>query len=222
MTGAFFALLRRDIGLALRAGGSGFMALAFFAATLTLVPLGIGPEPALLSRIAAGMVWVAAALAALLSLERLFQGDEEDGSLDLFWLSPAAGIPTVIAKCIAQWLTAGLPIVLAAPLFALMLRLEPAGFLPLTTGLLIGSPAFYMIGSLGAALALGIRRGGLLIALIVLPLYTPFIIFGVSAVEAALTGLSPLPSLLYLGAGTLIALAICPLATGAALRLHLT
>jgi heme exporter protein B len=222
MTGALIALLRREIGLALKAGGAGFMALAFFGATLTLVPLGIGPEPALLARIAAGMIWVAAALAALLSLERLFQADEEDGSLDLIWLSPLAGIPMVLIKCAAQWLTAGLPVVIAAPLFGLMLQLPAAGYGPLMLGLLAGTPAFFLIGALGAALALGVRRGGLLIALIVLPLYVPFLIFGAAAVEAALTGVSFWPSLAYLGAGTLLAAALSPLATAAALRLHLS
>lgn len=222
MIRALLALLGRDIGLALRAGGAGFMALAFFAATLTLVPLGIGPEPRLLARIAAGMIWVAAALAALLSLERLFQADEEDGSLDLLWLSPAAGIPLVLAKCTAQWLTAGLPIVIAAPLFALMLQLPSEGYGPLMLSLLAGTPAFFLIGALGAALALGVRRGGLLIALIVLPLYVPFLVFGVSTVEAALTGVSFWPSFSFLLAGTLIAAALFPLAASAALRLHLS
>jgi heme exporter protein B len=222
LIGAWSALLGRDITLALKAGGAGFMALAFFAAVLTLVPLGIGPEPALLARIAAGMIWVAAALASLLSLERLFQADEEDGSLDLIWLSPLGGIPIVIAKCAAQWLTAGLPIVIAAPLFGLMLRLPPEGYGPLVLGLLAGTPAFFLIGALGAALALGVRRGGLLIALIVLPLYVPFLIFGVSTVEAALTGISFWPSFYFLLAGTLIATVLFPLATAAALRLHLS
>jgi len=222
MIRALFALFRRDIDLALKAGGAGFMALAFFAATLTLVPLGIGPEPALLARIAAGMIWVAAALAALLSLERLFQADEEDGSLDLLFLSPLGGIPLVLAKCAAQWLTAGLPIVIAAPLFALMLQLPSEGYVPLMLSLLAGTPAFFLIGALGAALALGVRRGGLLIALIVLPLYVPFLIFGVATVEAALTGVSFWPSFYFLLAGTLIATVLFPLAAAAALRLHLS
>src|SRR5262249_23742069 len=131
MIGAFAALLARDTGLALKAGGAGFMALAFFAAVVVLgAPRGGPPAPSP-ARIATGMIWVAAALSALLSLERLFQADEEDGSLDLLWLSPVSGIPVVLAKCAAQWLTAGLPIVIAAPLFALMLRLPPEGYLPL-------------------------------------------------------------------------------------------
>jgi heme exporter protein B len=222
MLKSFSALLSRDLVLALRGGGAGPMALAFFAATLTLVPLGVGPEPLILGRIAAGMIWIAAALAALLSLERLFQGDAEDGALDLLLLSPLGAIPLVLAKTLAQWLSGGLPVVLLAPLFALMLRLPAEGFVPLALGLLAGTPAFFLIGGLGAALTLGVRRGGLLIALIVLPLYVPFVIFGVTAVEAALIGASPWPSLLILMAGTCLAAALAPLATAAALRLHLT
>jgi heme exporter protein B len=198
------------------------MALAFFAATLTLVPFGVGPEPIILSRIAAGMIWIAAALSALLSLERLFQGDAEDGALDLLLLSPLGAIPLVIAKCLAQWLTSGLPLVLIAPLFGLMLRLPAEGYLPLMLGLLAGTPAFFLIGALGAALTLGVRRGGLLIALIVLPLYVPFVIFGVAAVEAALLGVSVWQCLFMLMAGTCLALALAPIATAAALRLHLS
>jgi heme exporter protein B len=219
---SFAALLSRDLALALRGGGAGPMALAFFAATLTLVPFGVGPEPVILSRIAAGMIWIAAALSALLSLERLFQGDAEDGALDLLLLSPLGAIPLVIAKCLAQWLTSGLPLVLIAPLFGLMLRLPAEAYLPLMLGLLAGTPAFFLIGALGAALTLGVRRGGLLIALIVLPLYVPFVIFGVATVEAALLGVSFWQCLFLLLAGTCLALALAPLATAAALRLHLS
>ncbi len=215
------ALLRRELALAFRAGGSGLMAVAFFAAVLTLVPLGIGPEPELLGRIAPGLVWVAAALAALLSLERLFQSDYEDGSLDLLALSPLGLYGAALVKIGAHWLAVALPIIAAAPVFAALLRLPPAGLAPLMLGLLIGTPLFFLIGAMGAALTLGLRRGGLLIALIVLPLYAPVIIFGVAAVETALTGAPSAPSLMILAGLLLGALALAPVATAAALRLHL-
>lgn len=219
--GAFLALIRRDIVLALRAGGAGLMGLAFFAMTLTLVPLGVGPEPQVLSRIAPGLIFVAAALAALLTLERLFQADYEDGSLDLLWLSPLDGIFIVLAKCLAQWLTAGVPLIIAAPLFALMFRLPPAAHGPLVVALLLATPAFFLIGSLGAALTLGVRRGGLLIALLVLPLYVPFLIFGVSAVDAAQMGTGAAPHLMLLAGLSLLALILAPLGTAAALKISL-
>ena len=214
-------LIRWELAQAFRAGGSGPMAVAFFAAVLTLVPLGIGPEPALLGRIAPGMVWVAAALASLLSLERLFQGDYEDGSLDALALSPLGLYGTALAKALAHWMAVALPILIAAPVFATLLHIEPQGIAPLMIGLLLGTPLFFLIGALGAALTLGLRRGGLLIALIVLPLYAPVVIFGVSAVEAAATGAPSAPSLMILGALLLAALVLAPPATAAALRLHL-
>jgi len=218
---AFIALARRDLALALRAGGGGLMGLAFFAMTLTLVPLGVGPEPAVLARIAPGLIFVAAALAALLSLERLFQADYEDGGLDLLWLSPLGGPLIVIAKCLAQWAAAGLPLVIAAPVFALMFHLTGPAIAPLVGALLIATPAFFVIGSLGAALTLGVRRGGLLIALLVLPLYVPFVIFGVAAVDAAQMGHPAAPHLMLLGGLSLLALIFAPLASAAALRISL-
>lgn len=218
---ALLALVRRDLVLALRAGGAGLMGLAFFAMTLTLVPLGVGPEPQVLARIAPGLIFVAAALAALLTLERLFQGDYEDGSLDLVMLSPLGGIGVVLAKCAAQWVSAGLPLVVAAPVFAVMFHLPGEVYGPLAIALLLATPAFFLIGSLGAALTLGVRRGGLLIALLVLPLYVPFVIFGVGAADAALMGHSPAPHLMLLGGLALLALIFAPLASAAALRISL-
>lgn len=222
MLRSFAALTGRDLALALRGGGAGPMAAVFFATTLTLVPLGVGPEPAILERIAAGMIWIAAALAALLSLERMFQGDAEDGTLDLLLLSPLGAIPLILAKCLAQWLSSALPLVLLAPLFAFTLHLPAACYLPLVLGLLAGTPAFFLIGALGAALTIGVRRGGLLIALIVLPLYMPFVIFGVGAVEAARVSVPFWQPFLILSAGTCLAAALAPLASAAALRLHLS
>lgn len=216
---AMAALLARDLALAARAGGTGLMSLAFFSAVLVLAPFGVGE--ARLSELAPGLIWIAALLAAVLSLERMFQADYEDESLDLLALSPL-GLPAVVlAKALAQWLAAGLPLVLTAPVFGLMLGLAPQGYAPLTLGLALGTPALFLIGALGASLALGVRRGGLLIALVVLPLELPVLIFGVVAVQAALAGGAAGPSLMLLGAYGLLALAFAPLAAAAALRSHL-
>ncbi len=219
---AFLALLRRDLALSLSAGGTGLMGVAFFVAVTLLAPLAIGPEPNLLARIAPGLVWIGIVLSALLSLERLFQSDYEDGSLDLFTLSRMGLIFVVLAKVLAQWLAAGLPLVIAAPILSLMLGLEPEGYSALVLGLLIGTPSLYLIGALGAALTLGVRRGGLLIALIVLPLQIPFVVFGVGAVEAALTGNNAWPALMIEGALSLLVLALAPVAAAAGIRLHLS
>ncbi len=219
---AFLALLRRDLALSLSAGGTGLMGVAFFVAVTLLAPLAIGPEPNLLARIAPGLVWIGIVLSALLSLERLFQSDYEDGSLDLFTLSRMGLIFVVLAKVLAQWLAAGLPLVIAAPILSLMLGLEPEGYSALVLGLLIGTPSLYLIGALGAALTLGVRRGGLLIALIVLPLQIPFVVFGVGAVEAALTGNNAWPALMIEGALSLLVLALAPVAAAPGIRLHLS
>jgi heme exporter protein B len=198
------------------------MSLAFFAVVLTLVPFGLGSDPALLERTAPGVIWIAALLAAVLSLERLFQADFEDESLDLLALSPLGLAAIALTKAVAQWLAAGLPLVLSAPLFALMMGLEASGQLPLIAGLALGTPTLFLIGALGAGLALGVRRGGFLIALIVLPLDIPVLIFGVGAVQAAVSGGDAGPSLMLLAAYTLLSLAFVPLAIAAALRLHLS
>lgn len=219
---ALRALLLRDLRLAASAGGTGLMSLAFFAVVLTLAPFGLGADPALLARIAPGIIWIAALLAAVLSLERLFQADFEDESLDLLALSSLGLSGVVLVKALAQWLAAGLPLVVSAPLFALMMGIDASGYLALVVGLAIGTPALFLIGALGAGLALGVRRGGLLIALIVLPLEIPVLIFGVAAVQASVGGGHAGPSLMLLGAHTLLALAFVPIAAAAALRLHLS
>jgi heme exporter protein B len=219
---ALYALVLRDLRLAVNAGGTGLMSLAFFAAVLTLAPFGLGSDPALLNRVAPGIVWIAALLAAVLSLERLFQADLEDESLDLLALSPGGLSGVVLAKAFAQWLAAGLPLVITAPLFALTLGLDAKGYVPLTAGLAIGTPTLFLIGALGAGLVLGARRGGLLIALIVLPLEVPVLIFGVAAVQTAVGGGHAGPSLMLLGAHTLLSVALVPVAVAAALRIHLS
>ena len=217
---AFWALLRRDLRLAFLVGGGPFLGLAFFLTVTALLPLGIGARLSLLGQAAGGFLWVAAALSALLSLDRLFQADAEDGSLEHLVLGPLPLEAAVLAKCLAHWLTTGLPLALAAPVLGVLLNLPDAGYLPLTLSLLIGSPVFSLVGGIGAALTAGLRRGGLLLSLLVLPLFVPTIIFGAGAVSAAVNGFDPSSALLFLGATTLVALVIAPVASAAALRIQ--
>jgi heme exporter protein B len=215
---AFRALVARDLRLALRQGGDAAMVVAFFVLTVILFPFGVGPEPELLSRIAAGIVWVTALLAALLSLERLFQLDYEDGSLEALSLMPLPLEAQVLAKCLAHWLVTGLPLTVAAPLLAFLLHLDAAGYPVLVAGMLLGTPSLSLVGAVGAALTLGARRGGVLLSLLVLPLYIPILIFGVAAIEAAVAGFGARPHLLLLAALLAAALPLTPLAAAAALR----
>jgi len=215
---AFRLLVLRDLRLALRQGGDAAMVVAFFVLTVILFPFGVGPEAALLSRIAAGVVWVTALLAALLSLERLFLADWEDGSLEALALMPLPLEAQVLAKCLAHWLVAGLPLIVVAPLLALLLHLDAAGYPVLLLSLLLGTPTLSLIGAVGAALSLGARRGGVLLSLLVLPLYIPVLIFGVAAVEASIGGFGARPHLLLLGALLAGALVLAPIAAAAALR----
>jgi heme exporter protein B len=214
----FLLLVRRDLRLALRQGGDAAMVLAFFFLAVILFPFGVGPEPEMLARIAAGIVWVTALLAALLSLERLFLADYEDGSLEALALMPLPLEFQVLAKALAHFLTTGLPLVVVAPLLALLLHLPSAGYGPLVLGMALGTPTLSLIGAIGAALTLGARRGGVLLSLLVLPLYIPVLIFGVGAVEAAVTGLEIRPHLMLLTALLLAAIPLAPVAAAAALR----
>ena len=218
---AFAALLLRDIRLATRAGGSAMLALAFFAAVVTLVPFGIGSEPRLLARIAGGVVWIAAVLANLLTLDRLFQADFEDGSLDLLALSPLSMEGIATAKTAAHWLTTGLPLTIVSPILALLLNLPTAAYIALVTSLLIGTPAISAIGSVAAALTLAVRRGGLLLPLLVLPLLTPVVIFGAGTVLAKLDGLEN-GAIWFLAAFSVVAVLMAPFVAAAALRLNLS
>ena len=214
------SLLARDLRLALRLGGGGGIGVAFFVLAVVLIPLGVGREAATLARIAGGVLWIAALLAALLSLDRIFQADYEDGSLDQLMLSPLALEQVVLAKAVAHWLTTGLPMTLIAPLLGLMLQL-PADALPaLVIGMALGTPALSFIGAIGAAITVGVRRGGLLLSILVLPLYIPTLIFGARAVEQALLGLSPWPPLGLLAALSLFATALAPFAAATALRIN--
>jgi heme exporter protein B len=214
------ALLARDIRLSFRAGGGAMLALAFFASVAALVPLGIGPDLKLLARIAGGVLWIAASLAALLSLDRLFQADFEDGSLDLIALSPQSLEATAFAKIAAHWLTTGLPLTVLSPLLGLLFGLPPQAYPALVVSLLVGTPAISAIGAVGASLTLSIRRGGLILPLIVLPLLSPAVIFGAGAVLAVLDGLSN-GALGLLAAFSLVAVVLAPFACAAGVRLNL-
>ena len=215
------ALLVRDIRLAVRAGGGFGLGLAFFLMVAVLVPLGVGPEGALLSRIAPGILWVGALLACLLSLDRMFALDFEDGSLDLMAVSPLPLEGVAAMKAFAHWLVTGLPLVLISPVLGLLLSLQPAGYLWLVTSLALGSPALSLIGAFGAALTVGLKRGGLILSLIVLPMYVPTLIFGAEVVRRGASGGEALVPLLLLTAISLGSAAILPFACGAALRANL-
>jgi heme exporter protein B len=217
MTG-FLAILRRDVRLALRQGMDSVMVVAFFVLAVILFPLGVGPDPNLLARIGAGVCWVAALLASLLALERLFQADYEDGSLELLALSPLSLELVVLAKVAAHWLTTGLPLIVASPLLALLMNIGTAGSGAMVLTLLIGTPTLSLIGAVGAALTLGARRGGVLLSLLVLPLFIPTLIFGVGAVTAVMDGFPARANVMMLAAIAVAALALCPWAAAAALR----
>jgi len=215
------ALLKRDLALAVRAGGGFGLGLAFFLIVITLIPFGVGPEQALLGRIAPGILWVAALLAALLSLDRIFALDYEDGSLPLLATSPLPLEAVTLIKGVAHWLTTGLPLTLAAPVLGLLLNLQAEAFGYLLLTLLIGTPALSMIGAFGAALTVGLRRGGLLLSLLVLPLYVPTLIFGAEAVRLGANGQDASTPILLQAGITLGCFALLPFAAAAALRINL-
>ena len=219
MVGVFLRLIGRELTLAVRGGIGTLMAVVFFVIAVTLFPLGVGPELGLLSRIAAGAVWVAALLAALLSLDRLFVADHEDGSLEQLMLGVLPLEFVVLAKAVAHWLTTGLPLAAAAPVLALLLNMSVDGLVILIVSLLLGTPILSLIGAVGAALTVGLRRGGALIALLVLPLYVPVLIFGVGAVEGAVLDVGVHANLSILAGGLVSALVLGPLAAAAALRM---
>ncbi len=207
-----------DLRLSLRQGGDIGLVLGFFVLAVLMFPFGVGPEPELLGRIGAGIIWVAALLASVLSLERLFAVDHADGGLDLLALSPAPLELVVIAKGAAHWVTTGLPLALISPVLAVFVDLDPRAIPVLTLGLLIGTPALSLLGAIAAALTLGARRPGILATLLLLPLYLPVLIFGTGAVEAVLSAEGARAHLLLLGAITVAALPLAPIATAAALR----
>jgi len=215
------ALLIRDLRLALRAGGGFGLGLAFFLLVAVIVPLGVGPEPATLAKIAPGILWVGALLSCLLSLDRIFALDFEDGSLDLLATSPVPMEGAVAVKALAHWLVTGLPLVLAAPVLGVLLNLPVQGYLWLVISLALGTPALSIIGAFGAALTVGLKRGGLLMSLLVLPLYMPTLIFGAEVVKRGAAGMAVGTPLALLAAITAGALALLPFAAAAAIRVNL-
>ncbi|MGR3482929.1 heme exporter protein CcmB [Salipiger marinus] len=215
------ALLWRDLRLALRAGGGFGLGLAFFLIVTVLVPFGVGPETALLTRIGPGVLWIGALLACLLSLDRIFALDWEDGSLDLLATAPLPMEGIVSIKALAHWLTSGLPLVLAAPVLGVLLNLPPAGYLWVVVSLALGTPALSVIGTFGAALTVGLKRGGLLLSLLVLPLYVPTLIFGAEVARRGAEGLALQSPLLMLAGISFGVIALLPFASAAVLRINL-
>ena len=223
---SFGTLLLRDLRLAARSGGGAALALSFFALVATLVPLGVGADLKLLARVAGGILWVAAVLSALLSLDRLFQGDFEDGSLEVIALAPLALEMTALAKILAHWLSTGLPLTLLSPLLALLFNLDGAPTLILFASLLIGTPAVSAVGAIGASLTLSLKRGGLILPLIILPLLAPVVIFGAGAVRLVLDGQAldltgGGEALALLAAFSFGAVLLSPFAAAASVRLNL-
>ncbi|MGO1119375.1 heme exporter protein CcmB [Rhodovibrionaceae bacterium A322] len=212
------SLIARDLRLALRQRGDALTAVLFFVLTASIFPFGLGPEPNLLARIAPGIIWVTALLAVLLSLDRLFLVDHEDGSLEQLVMSPEPLEALVLAKVFAHWLTSGLPLIAATPLIGLLYNMPIEGYWVLLGSMLLGTPTLSLVGAVGAALSLGARRGGVLVPLLVMPLYVPVLIFGVSAIDMALAGLNAKPHLLLLGGALAISLPVTAFAAAAALR----
>ena len=215
------ALLIRDLRLAFRAGGGFGLGLAFFLLVAVLVPLGVGPEGATLAKIAPGILWVGALLACLLSLDRIFALDFEDGSLDLLATSPIPLEGVVAFKALAHWVVTGLALTLVAPVLAVLMNLPVNGYLWLVVSLAAGTPALSVIGAFGAALTVGVKRGGLLLSLLVLPLYVPTLIFGAEVVKRGALGLQVGTPLLLLAGITAGSLALLPFAAAAAIRVNL-
>lgn len=218
---AFLALLRRDLLLAYRRRADVATTLFFFVIVVSLFPLGVGPEMEMLRRIAPGVVWVAALLASMLSLTRLFAADHADGSLEQLALSPQPLWLLVLAKVTAHWMVSGLPLALMAPVLGLQFDLPGGALGVLVVSLLLGTPVLSLIGAIGAALTLGLRGGGVLLSLLVLPLYIPVLIFGAGAVEATMSGLSPEGHLSLLGAFLILACLATPFVAALALRIAL-
>nr|WP_255733295.1 heme exporter protein CcmB [Ruegeria sp. Ofav3-42] len=214
-------MLLRDLKLAFRAGGGFGLGLAFFLIVTVLVPFSVGPQSSLLSTIAPGVLWLGALLACLLSLDRLLALDWEDGSLDLLATAPLPLEAVVSIKALAHWLTTGLPLVLAAPFLGVLLNLPTPGFSWLVISLLIGTPAMSVIGTFGAALTVGLKRGGLLLSLLVLPLYVPTLIFGAEVARRGATGMETQTPLLMLAGVTAATIALLPFASSAVLRINL-
>lgn len=219
MVSMFRWMVWRDLLLAWRRRTDVLATLFFFVIVVSLFPLGIGPEPRLLRTIAPGVVWVAALLASMLALGRTFGNDFQDGTLEQLLLTPQPLYLIVLAKVLAQWIVSEVPLVIVAPVLGLQFGLSQNTLWIMTASLLLGTPVLSLIGSIGAALTLGLRAANVLVALLVLPLYIPVLIFGTGAIDATVTGTDPQPYLLLLGATLVLALAFAPWATSAALRI---
>nr|WP_240946430.1 heme exporter protein CcmB [Pseudomaricurvus alkylphenolicus] len=217
----FMATLRRDLLIAVRHRGELANPLMFFLMVITMVPLGISPEAAVLSALAPGMIWVVALLATLLSLDSLFRSDFEDGALEQLLMSPQPLYFQVLAKVFVHWLITGVPLTLMAPVLGVMLSLPSAGYWPLILSLLIGTATLSLIGAIGAALTVALRKGGLLLSLIIMPLYVPVLIFGASGVRSAIEGFPYLGTMAVLGAFLALAIVLAPLAAAGALRISI-
>ncbi len=215
---ALAVLFRREIRLALRQSADSVMVIAFFVVAVVLFPFGVGPEPNMLARIGPGVIWVAALLAAMLSMDRMFMGDYEDGSLELLVLAPVQLEIVVLTKVLTHWLTTGLPLIVIAPLLFVMMNVPENIWPVLLLTLLLGTPILSLIGSVGAALVLGARRGGVLLSLLILPLVIPVLIFAAGAGDAVLYGTGAKANLMLLGGMFLGALALTPWAAAYALR----
>lgn len=222
LSGLFWATCRREYLLSFRRKSDLVNPLIFFLMVATLFPLGVSPDPGFLAQLAPGVVWVAALLSTLLSMDALFRSDYEDGSLEQLLLSPQPLFLVVLAKVLAHWSVTGLALTVMAPLLGLMLFLPAEGMPGLMLSLLLGTPTLSLVGAIGAALTVGLRKGGVLISLLVLPLYIPVLIFGSSAVQAAVTGLPLGGYLALLGALLALALGLAPLAISAALRISMS
>ena len=216
---AFIALVARDIRIALRQLSDTLMVIVFFIIAAALFPFGVGPEPNLLARMAPGVLWVTALLAAMLSFDRLFQNDYEDGTLELLVIAPQPVWLTALAKIAAHWLTTGLPLLVASPVIGIMLNLRPDGYGVLMAAMALGTAIISLVGALGAALTLGSRRSGVLLSLLVLPLVIPVLIFGAGAVEAVIGGFPATQQLLVLGGMLLACVVVCPWGCAVALRM---
>lgn len=219
---AFMAMLRRDFALAWRSRGDLVNPLGFFVMVVALFPLGMSPDPALLAQVGPGLVWVAALLAVLLSLENLFRGDRDDGALEQVLMSATPLPLLVLARVLAHVITVGAPLVVISPMLALMLNVQGDAFVALLAGLALGVPVLCMVGAIGAALTTGLARGGVLVALIVLPLYVPVLVFGAGAAYAAGLGLPFAGQLAILGALLAFSVALAPFAIAGALRISVS
>jgi heme exporter protein B len=218
---AFLNLLKRDLLLAVRNRGELVNPLLFYVIVATLFPLGVTPDAETLAAMAAGVLWIAALLATLLSLDNLFRSDFDDGSLELIMLSPCPSTMLVLAKVLAHWLVTGLPLLVATPLLAVLMAVPDSARGTLWVTLALGTPVLSLVGAIGVALTVGLRRGGALLSLLVLPLYVPVLIFGANAVGASAAGLPVTGQLYMLGAFLVLALSLAPVATAAALRISI-